>query len=118
MKPTIFIASSVEGKEIADAIQLNLDHYARATVWYQTFPLSQTTIETLLKNCSNNDFAIFVFSPDDSAKIRGQQYDIARDNVLFEAGLFMGMHGKERGFIVTPQGSPAFHIPTDLLGLT
>ncbi len=52
------------------------------------------------------------------AQIRQQAYVTARDNVIFEAGLFMGMHAKERGFIVVPQSASNFHLPTDLLGLT
>jgi len=118
VNPKIFIASSVEGKEVADALQLGLSNDARCTGWHEAFPLSGTTIDILVKNCGENDFAIFVFSPDDLAMIRKTQYEIARDNVLFEAGLFMGMHGRDRTFIVTPQGSPSFHLPSDLLGLT
>lgn len=118
MKPRIFIASSVEGKDIADALQLAFHHDARCTVWHQAFPISGITIDTLLRNCAENDFAIFVFSPVDLAVIRKQQYEVARDNVLFEGGLSMGMHGRDRAFIVSPQGSPSFHIPSDLLGLT
>jgi len=117
VKPRIFIASSVEGKQVADAFQLALQYDARCTVWHQAFPISAITIESLLRNCAENDFAIFVFSSDDLSTIRKQQYEIVRDNVLFEAGLFMGMHGRDRAFIVTPQGTPAFHIPSDLLGL-
>lgn len=30
----------------------------------------------------------------------------------------MGMHGKERGFIVAPHDVPSFHIPSDLGGFT
>jgi hypothetical protein len=36
---------------------------------------------------------------------------------LFEAGLFMGVQGKSRVFIVTPQDMPQFHLPTDLSGV-
>jgi hypothetical protein len=118
VKPRIFVASSVEGKDVADALQIAFHHDARCTVWHQAFPLSGTSIDTLIKNCAENDFAIFVFSPDDLSTIRNQQYAVARDNVLFEGGLFMGMRGRDRAFIVTPQGSPLFHIPSDLLGLT
>ena len=118
MKPRIFIASSVEGKDVADALQLAFHYDARCTVWHQAFPISGITIDALIRNCADNDFAIFVFSPDDLSTIRKHEYEVARDNVLFEGGLFMGMHGRDRAFIVTPQGSPSFHIPSDLLGLT
>jgi hypothetical protein len=118
MKPKIFIGSAVEGLDIAEAIQLGLGHEAWAIVWHQAFPLSSNTIDTLLENSANNDFAVFVFSPVDLVEMRSKTYEIARDNVLFEAGLFMGMHGKGRVFIVVPRGLPSFHVPTDLLGFT
>jgi predicted nucleotide-binding protein len=118
LKPRIFIASSVEGKDVADALQLAFHHDARCTVWHQAFPISSITIDALIRNCAENDFAIFAFSPDDLSTIRRHEYEVPRDNVLFEGGLFMGMHGRDRAFIVTPQGSPSFHIPSDLLGLT
>jgi predicted nucleotide-binding protein len=118
MKPRIFIASSIEGRNVADGLEIGLQHDADCTAWHEAFPLSQYTIDTLLKQCADNDFAVFVFSPDDRAQIRSDKYDIARDNVLFESGLFMGMHGKDRGFIAMPRDNPAFHLPTDLLGFT
>jgi hypothetical protein len=51
--------------------------------------------------------------------MRKEQVAVARDNVPFEAGLFMGMHGRKRVFIVTPRDSDMkFHVPTDLVGFT
>src|SRR4051812_3939719 len=113
MKPKMFIGSSLEGANIANALQRNLNYEAWATVWTQAFPLSQTTIDTLLIKCAENDFAIFVFSDDDLAKMRGEELKVTRDNVIFEAGLFMGMHGKEQCFIVVPQKVENFHLPSD-----
>jgi hypothetical protein len=118
MKPRIFIASSLEGKAIAEALQANLEYHARCTVWDQAFTLSLNTIDRLLLYCAENDFAIFVFSKDDVALIREKQYPVARDNVVFESGLFMGMHGKDSTFVVVPRDTPQLHIPTNLLGWT
>jgi len=118
MKPHIFIGSSAEAKRLCGALQAALQHDVRVRAWHQVFPLSAGTLDTLQKEFSESDFAIFVFSPDDLAKIRDVELMIARDNVLFEAGLFMGMHGKGRTFIVTPSGMPDFHLPSDLLGFT
>ena len=118
MKPRLFIGSSVEGMRIAGALQKGLNYETRPTVWSQAFPLSSVNIDALIENCTVNDFAVFVFSADDVAAIRRKEYEIARDNVVFEAGLFMGMHGRGRAFIVIPQDAPKLHLPSDLLGLT
>jgi tetratricopeptide (TPR) repeat protein len=61
---------------------------------------------------------MFVFSPDDISVIRGNQNAAVRDNVLFELGLFVGRLGKDRCFILAPEGSSELRIPTDLIGLT
>jgi hypothetical protein len=39
---------------------------------------------------------------------------VARNNVIFEIGLFIGGLGRERVFIVTPQNTGDFRIPSDL----
>lgn len=116
-KPRIFIASAVESLDVADAFNVNLDHQAEVTVWKNGFNLSQNTIDSLVKMAESVDFAIFIFTPDDIAKIRNQQQHIVRDNVVFELGLFVGTLGKERCFIVKPRDTD-LHFPTDLLGLT
>ncbi len=70
-----------------------------------------------MKNAESVDFAIFVLTPDDTGIIRGENKNIARDNVLFELGLFIGTLGKERCFIIKPRDIELY-LPTDLLGLT
>jgi predicted nucleotide-binding protein len=47
-----------------------------------------------------NDFGILVFSPDDVSTIRGTTAVVPRGNVIFEAALFIGKHGRDRCFIV------------------
>lgn len=118
MKPRAFIGSSVEGLNIAYAVQQNLLHSAEITVWDQgVFELSSTTIESLSKALDSNDFGIFVFSSDDTIKMRGSESTSVRDNVLFEMGLFVGKLGRERVFFLVPDFDGP-HIPTDLLGVT
>lgn len=116
-KPAVFIASSVEGLRIADAINANLDHETHCTIWrHGTFKLSSQTVDDLVKKTSAIDFAIFAFTPDDVATIRNHEEAIARDNVVFELGLFIGAIGKDRCYIVKPRGV-TMHLPSDLLGM-
>ena len=117
-KPRLFIASSVESFQIAEAVNVNLDHECEVTIWKNgTFKLSSTTIEDLVAKSSSVDFALFIFAPDDIATIRERKEHVVRDNVLFEMGLFIGAIGKERSFILKPRNQE-MHLPTDLLGTT
>lgn len=119
MKPRLFIGSSTENLVIANAVQELLEYDTEPVVWNQgIFGLSRFTLEGLLSEIERADFAIFVFTLDDIAKIRGEEFQIVRDNVIFELGLFTGRLGRERTFIVQPRGSDTLHLPTDLLGLT
>lgn len=118
MKPKLFIGSSVEGIDIANSIQENLEYDAEVTVWNQgVFELSSNTIDDLLKHLDITDFGIFIFSPDDMARIRNKDYKAVRDNVIFELGLFIGRLGKGFSFYLIPRNSENLRLPTDLIGL-
>lgn len=116
-KPRVFLASSVEGLGVANAINECLDHDVELVHWKASFGLSSYTIDELMVKSKTVDFAVFVFTPDDVSTIREQSHVVARDNVLFELGLFIGSLSRERCFIVKPRGV-VMHFPTDLLGLT
>lgn len=116
-KPTVFIASSKEGIAIADAINVNLDHEMQCTLWRNgTFKLGSDQLGDLVRKSSSVDFAIFVFSPDDVSTIRDKAHVVARDNVVFELGLFIGALGKDRCYVVKPRGVD-MHLPSDLAGV-
>src|SRR6516225_4207980 len=112
MRPKIFIGSSSEAKDVADAIHAELDHDAECTVWtHGVFSPATTTIQSLMDRVGGSDFAIFVFAPDDRATVRGKLFPVPRDNVIFELGLFSGALGPERCFFLTPRGGDT-HLPT------
>lgn len=119
MKPNLFIASSVEGLPVAQAVELGLYHQFNTTIWTNgVFNLSSTALEDLLKQLESTDFAIFIFSPDDVSTIRKNEYSVARDNVIFELGLYTGKLGRKNIFILTPSPLPSnFHRPSDLAGV-
>ncbi len=85
MKPKIFIGSSVESLAIAYSVQETLEHAAECTVWSQgIFNLSESSLDSLVKSLAGFDFGIFVVGPEDVLKLRGEEYQVARDNVIFE----------------------------------
>lgn len=117
-KPTMFIGSSVEGKRIAETIQLLLEYEVHSTVWHQgVFGLSGGTLESLVAAVDDYDFATLVLTPDDLLEKRDVAGRGPRDNVLFELGLFMGALGRKRTFIVHSRTRPIL-LPTDLAGIT
>ena len=119
MKPSLFIGSSKESLDTAYALQENLEPIAEVTVWDQgIFTLSQPTISSLLNALDKSKFGIFILSPDDVTKIRGSEFQTARDNIVFELGLFIGRLGLEKTFFIIPRNSLDMHLPSDLLGLT
>ena len=117
MKPKLFIASSVEGLDIAEAVNLNLEYVSENTLWTNAFQLSSVTLTSLAERAKSSDFGVFIFTPDDEIEIRGNKENSARDNVLFELGIFIGSLSIERCFIIKPRDI-SLHIPTDLGGVT
>jgi predicted nucleotide-binding protein with TIR-like domain len=118
MKLPLFIASSKESTAVADAINRNLDAFAEVTVWKNwEFPSLESTLAGLRTALENHYFGIFVATPDDLSTIRGQELRVARDNVIFELGLFIGRYGSTHCFVVCPRGE-GIHLPSDILGAT
>jgi len=118
-QPKVFVGCSAESLRIAEAIQENLDHDMLVVLWTQAgFLPSHDTLTSLLTELDSYDFAVFVLAPDDVVRLRGNDVKAARDNVIFELGLFIGRHGRERAFVLCPRGIEDLHLPTDLLGVT
>ncbi len=116
-KPYIFIASSSEGKEVAEAIQQNLWSEFETEIWSQgIFNAGEYILEGLIKKVGNSDFAIMALTSDDIVSTRGKEYDIPRDNVLFELGMFIGKLGRDRTFMVVDKRAN-LKLPSDLDGI-
>jgi hypothetical protein len=103
---------------IAKAVQRRLDYAADVDLWDQaTFDLSSVTIDALEERCRTADFAVFVLTPDDVKIKRETKTAAARDNVVFELGLFAGTLGRQRCFLIHDK-EKAIDLPSDLAGIT
>jgi hypothetical protein len=116
VKPRVFIGSSSAGLNVAYEIHKQLHKYVDVVVWDQEDWLGRVTLEHLMKILDDYNFAVLVFRPDDEIEIKGKKMMATRDNVLFELGLFMGKHGRDKTFIVFQDDSNS-RVPTDLLGI-
>lgn len=117
-RPRVFIGSSSEGLVVAETIQMGLEHYAECTIWNQSvFGLSSTTIESIVDAAVGFDFAVLVLTPDDMTVKRERESAMPRDNIIFEIGLFTGVLGRARTFMVHRQDA-VLELPSDLAGVT
>jgi hypothetical protein len=121
-KPRVFLGSSAQQAKLLQALTRALEDVAHVEPWMTSFNPGTTTLERLLELTRQVDFAAFVFAQDDwtsnslaVADGTGSGQASPRDNVVFEAGLFGGVLGMRRTFILHANGSK---LPTDLLGLT
>jgi hypothetical protein len=121
-KPRIFLGSSGKQEKLLQALTRGLSDIAHVEPWTTSFNPGTSTLERLLELTQEVDFAAFVFAQDDWTTVSppsssepppGQASP--RDNVVFEAGLFGGVLGMRRTFILHANGAK---LPSDLLGLT
>ena len=121
-KPRIFLGSSGKQAKLLQALTRGLEDVAHVEPWTTSFNPGTTTLERLLELTREVDFAAFVFARDDWTTVSPPASDPSgsgqaspRDNVVFEAGLFGGVLGMRRTFILHASGAK---LPSDLLGLT
>lgn len=118
-RPALFVGCSAESIPIADTIHAELrTDPIEVTLWTaDVFAPSTFPIESLEQVLQTVDFAALVLSPDDTVESRGATTRAPRDNIVFELGLFMGVLGHARTFLIYPRGID-IKIPTDLAGIT
>ena len=117
-RPRLFIGSSSEGMLFAEELQALLDPHAQPTVWHQdVFTLGASTLDNLVSAARGFSFAAFLLTADDTVMVRGESHPTARDNLFFEAGLFLGALGPGRVFLLAPDGID-LKLPSDLAGVT
>jgi hypothetical protein len=116
MKPRIFIGSSSEGLPVAGLLKKHLASFTECEIWNEgVFGLNESYLETLIKIPNIYDFAILIATKDEKVRARKKLFDKARDNVIFELGLFMGKLHKKRVFLLQEDGVT---LPSDMMGIT
>ena len=100
--PSVFVASSSEGKPYAEAVALHLSPHADVDVWANpsVFSINRSFLDSLLDSAAFYDFGIAIMTPDDEITVRDETGYTARDNVIFEYGLFLGRLGPNRAFML------------------
>ncbi len=121
-KPRIFLGSSGKQAELLQVLTRGLEDVAHVEPWTTSFNPGTTTLDRLVELTHEVDFAALVFAKDDWTSTSGPVATAVengqaspRDNVVFEAGLFGGVLGMRRTFILHALDAK---LPSDLLGLT
>jgi predicted nucleotide-binding protein len=113
-KPVVFIACSHEQLKLANAIDSHLAGTAEVHIWEDDLRPKREILNGLIEEAKKSDFAIFICAPDDSVELRGGPAIFApRDNVIFEAGLFVCELDPTRLFFLLPAGHDV-RLPDDL----
>jgi len=121
MKRKLFIGSSSEGLNVAEMIKLTIESkcgdWIEIKIWNEgdIFILNTGTLDCLMRTAMRYDYAVLVATKDDVLIKRDEKQLVARDNVIFEAGLFLGALGKNRTFLVADK---SINLPTDFNGTT
>ena len=100
-KKKIFIGSSKKEESLAKKARIILEKEFpfEVIVWTDelwekgTFRLNSSTLDGLMKATLRCDFGLMIGTKDDKVEVKGQEKFKARDNVIFELGLFMGRVG-------------------------
>ena len=120
-KKKLFIGSSSEEIKVAKKIKDLLKNDFQVTIWNEElwdksiFKLNENFFSNLMEASLKYDFGILIGTSDDKVEIRGKEMIQARDNILFELGLFMGRLGKSRCAFLIEQGTK---ILSDMQGIS
>lgn len=115
----VFIISSVESLGVARIVQNSFAHDAFLPILWTdgVFRVASYPMQALLDAVDDSDFAVAIAHGDDTSSIRGKDWPVPRDNVIFELGLFMGHLGKDRAILMEPR-EDGVKLPSDMTGIT
>src|SRR5260221_6580390 len=99
LPPSVFIGSSKESRDVAEAVASVLRATVRCVCWWDAFPPSSLTIEALETVRRECRFAVFIGRADDLLARRGTLENVLRDNIVGEFFLFVGANGHDHTYL-------------------
>lgn len=123
----VFIGSSSEQQRLVEWLTaFMLRQYSgvlEPVPWTLPWPGGRYTLENLLTFVEQTDAAILFWTADDKTWYRATERHEPRDNLVFEAGLFIAAHGRARTRLMVPSypasdGRKSVAIPSDVAGMT
>ena len=111
----VFLGYASASTKIAKQIKEHLEKNGASVLDWQTDLLpGHTILEQIEAAAARSLGGIFLFTKDDELADRKKKYTaVPRDNVVFEAGYFIGLKGKHNVLIIRESGSK---MPADLGG--
>jgi predicted nucleotide-binding protein len=117
-RPRLFIGSTSEKLNVAQAAQQELEYDVEARIWNQgLFRAGEATLQGLVRTAPTFDFALLILEADDVVVSRTKRSPAPRDNLLFELGLMMGVIGPDRTYFLYDRTLRP-KLPSDLAGIT
>jgi Predicted nucleotide-binding protein containing TIR-like domain len=106
--------SSLSETTAASIKRLLLSLGAKVLDWQTDFIPGRTILDQIEQAAARSIGGVFLFTKDDDLVVHGQRETaVPRDNVVFEAGYFIGLKGKRSVLIIRESGSK---MPADLGG--
>jgi hypothetical protein len=115
MKPRIFLGSSTEALSITQQVANLLSEVGDCVIWTDAFAQNRSNLDSLLHQTKLSDFSILIATNDDLLLKKDHLEAAARDNIIFEFGLFLGSAGTNRSYMLVEEGTD---LPSDLNGIT
>jgi predicted nucleotide-binding protein len=109
----IFLGSSAERIPILEELEGYLSTVGKCQRWTGAFVPNASGLESLIHQTRLSDFSVLLAMKDDITIKRGEEFNVARDNMIFEFGLFLGAAGIRKAFLLAEEG---IDLPSDLDG--
>jgi hypothetical protein len=116
--PKVYIAHSNEASDLARSLISELYSYASCETHKDAFKHGVSFVDNVLEVARTFDFAAVLLTPDDMVTSREVRMSAPRDNLIFEAGLFYGVLGAQRTFLLVPENCRDFKLPSNINGIS